>query len=447
MEDPVSAMKSRILSLLLLAAAPASAMFMPPKLVPVDTLEKNASAYTAAHPAEANGWYVSARIHYLAFVSKAAALATPGKGEDENGLPLLYRGYGTKMDPTIAMQDEAKRRALKKLGLEEVPMDDTRAAYLEAYNAAASEMKAANWTPPVPAPEELLRHVRKAFEDFDKALAIAPRNALYQLGKASLLQQYADEQPALEKAGLKDLPAVEPLEDRANAFYKAFVLAKEKDAASKSQPLLGLSDMVSYEAGETYLKLLPKGEKAEEVRTHLDKLNALPMGPITPIVFSMDQSADSIGALLEPERKVNFDLAGFGRADAWPWVKPGTSLLVWDPSGEGNIRDGKQLFGTYTWGIFWENGFRALAMLDDNHDGVLSGSEIKGLAAWTDADGDGMASKAEVVPLSQLHVRSLATHESGFEGIHPMNRGGLVLQDGTTRILWDWTTNGVRPGQ
>ncbi|MFD0895111.1 hypothetical protein KBB96_00860 [Luteolibacter ambystomatis] len=438
-------MKFRVLLLLLLAVRSASAMFMPPKLVPMETLEKNASAYTAAHPAEANGWYVSARIHYLAFVSKSAALATVGSGQDENGLPLLYRGYGTKIDRTIEMQREAQLRALKKMGLDEVPMDDRHSTYLEAYDAAVAEMRAANWTPPVPAPEELLRHVRQALADFDKALSLAPDNALYQLGKASLLQQYADEQPALEKAGLKDLPAVEPVDGRAAAFYKAFVLAKTKDAASKSLPLLGISDLVSHEAGEAYLKLLPGGDKVEEVRVHLDKLNALPMGPITPIVFSMDREVSSIGALLEPGLKVTFDLAGFGRADAWPWVKPGTSLLVWDPAGEANIRDGKQLFGTYTWGIFWENGFRALAMLDDNHDGVLSGRELEGLAAWNDTDGDGVSSKKEVVPLSNLHIRSIATHENGSEGIHPWNLEGLGLEDGTTRPLWDWTTNGVSP--
>ncbi|MGC4016820.1 MAG: hypothetical protein QM755_20250 [Luteolibacter sp.] len=440
-------MKIPVLLSLLVAAGSASGMFAPPLMVPVATLEKSADAYTTAHPNDANGWYVSARIHYLAFVSKAASLATAGWTPDQVGLPSLYRGGGARTDYTFILKQEAQVRTLKKLGLTEVPMGDERTAYLATFNAIVEEMKAENWTPPVPSPEELLRHLRTARSEFDKAVALAPDNALYQLGKASLFQQYAEEQPALVKAGVKDLPEVEPVKVRGEEFYRAFSLAKAKDAASKSKPLLGLSDLVSHEAGQAYLKLLPEDPKAAEVRKQLETLEGLPMGPITPIVFSMDPAVRSITSLLEPDRKVEFDLAGFGRKDPWPWVSASTAVLVWDPAHEGGIRDGKQLFGTYTWGIFWENGFRALAMLDENHDGMLSGAELDGLAVWTDADGDGISTKAEVLPVSELPIRSIATREDGCEGIHPLSREGVTMGDGSTRPVWDWTTNSVMPGK
>ena len=43
----------------------------------------------------------------------------------------------------------------------------------------------------------------------------------------------------------------------------------------------------------------------------------------------------------------------------------------------------------------------ALAALDDNGDGVLSGKELDGLALWHDANGNGVCDPGEVKPLSE----------------------------------------------
>ncbi|MBT3202234.1 MAG: hypothetical protein HN350_20220, partial [Phycisphaerales bacterium] len=50
---------------------------------------------------------------------------------------------------------------------------------------------------------------------------------------------------------------------------------------------------------------------------------------------------------------VRFDLDGDGRAQSWPWVKPTTGILVWDPSGQGRITSGQQLFGSVTIWMFF----------------------------------------------------------------------------------------------
>ncbi|BCU77731.1 hypothetical protein [Luteolibacter sp. LG18] len=438
-------MKSAILSLAVLTAPLADAMFALPQLVPVATLEKNATTYTVDQPRDANGWYVLARIHYLAFVQKAGELAAyPSPQNDQP--PAVDQAAGMGKGAYLALRKEAERRAMEKLGITSKPDDlaDNR-KFQNEVEMIATDLKNSGWKPPVPAPEELARHVRESLAAFAKAQELEPNNALYQLGKASLLDQYALGKPELEKAGVKDLPAAVEVKERAAAYHLAFTLSKDKDAARPSLPLRGLSDLVSYEAGMAYLKLEPEGANAAGVKEHLAKLDKLPPGPITPIVFSMEEAATSLESLLDPGRTATFDLTGLGRADAWPWLKPTTSLLVWDPKHGGCIRDGRQLFGTYTWGIFWENGFRALAMLDDNHDGVLSGKELEGLAAWTDADGDGVSSLAEVVPLSKLRVRSIATHERGTDGVHPHHPEGMVLEDGSTRPLWDWVTKGIEP--
>ena len=66
-------------------------------------------------------------------------------------------------------------------------------------------------------------------------------------------------------------------------------------------------------------------------------------------------------------------------------------LLVFDPSHTGRVTSAKQLFGTYAFGgrttkaayspsnkarAPWGNGYQALALLDANHDGKISGKEV-----------------------------------------------------------------------
>ena len=58
------------------------------------------------------------------------------------------------------------------------------------------------------------------------------------------------------------------------------------------------------------------------------------MGAVTPIVFSLE-AGRTIEDLLAPDVAVDFELRGFGPVDRWPWVKPDTGLLVWDPERRG----------------------------------------------------------------------------------------------------------------
>ena len=97
-------------------------------------------------------------------------------------------------------------------------------------------------------------------------------------------------------------------------------------------------------------------------------------------------------------------------------------LLVYDPTHSGNVASAKQLFGTYTFGgkttkvadyqsdavrTPWGNGYEALALLDSNRDGKLSGKELKDLALWFDQNRDGVSQPGEVKSLSALGVTAL----------------------------------------
>jgi hypothetical protein len=109
---------------------------------------------------------------------------------------------------------------------------------------------------------------------------------------------------------------------------------------------------------------------------------------ITPIIFSVQKHA-SVLDLLAPDTHVTFDLDGTVRDARWSWTKPDTGLLVWDPQNKGEITSGRQLFGTATWWLLFPNGYAALDALDDDRDGVLSGSELRGVGVWFDKNGNG----------------------------------------------------------
>ena len=99
-----------------------------------------------------------------------------------------------------------------------------------------------------------------------------------------------------------------------------------------------------------------------------------------------------------------------------------TPLLVYDPTHSAKVASAKQLFGSYTFGgkttkvadyrsedvrTPWGNGYEALALLDSNHDGKLSGKELKSLALWFDKNRDGVSQSGEVKSLSALGVTAL----------------------------------------
>lgn len=63
--------------------------------------------------------------------------------------------------------------------------------------------------------------------------------------------------------------------------------------------------------------------------------------------------------------------------------------------------------------LFFENGYHALATLDDDGDGELAGRELRGLALWQDRNGDGVSDDGEVKPVGAYGVVSLSCEFSG----------------------------------
>ncbi len=116
-----------------------------------------------------------------------------------------------------------------------------------------------------------------------------------------------------------------------------------------------------------------------------------------------------------------------------------TPLLVYDPAHTGRITSGAQLFGNWTFGGKrtaslvetggarpWIDGFEALATLDVDHDGAITGEELAPLGLWFDRNQDGIAQAGEVVPTREANVTKLAlgpTHSDPVNGLTIVEAG------------------------
>lgn len=124
-------------------------------------------------------------------------------------------------------------------------------------------------------------------------------------------------------------------------------------------------------------------------------------------------------------------------------------LLVYDPEHKGAVNSSTQLFGNYTFGgkrlslinaslsndsqsiPAWENGYEALALLDLNKDGRVSGKELESLSLWFDSNRDGGVDQGEVRSVKQEGIVSLY-----FKGYKPVaGSKDIALEVGYERML------------
>ncbi len=424
-------------------ASVAIGMFARPGYVPAERLINNATAYVQEHPEDATGYYTLARIHYLTFVNKSFLVATFANRTPPSTVPYWWHEDYLN----FARTEEAKRIALEELGyrdVSDVPAEREQEFWDRVW-AVEAKLQGENWQPPRPTNEELIGHAAAAQWNFYKAMSLDPNNALYYLGQASLGEQYLEflreTMPAPVPPAMRTI-----LLDGVKATYLlAYELAIKEDLGREYRPVEGLRGLVSYEAGNAYIRLwetessIPQlvQEKIATIKANLAVLDNLPMGPITPIVFSTAAHA-SLADLLMPERMTRFDLDGDGVIEERPWIKPTTGLLAWDADRDGRITSGRELFGSVTWWLFFSNGYRAMDMLDDNRDGSLTAGELKGLRVWFDRDSDGQSDDGEVVSVESLGIAGIATRPTGRDGQSPMHSAGIQFKDHRTVPTYDW---------
>jgi hypothetical protein len=227
-------------------------------------------------------------------------------------------------------------------------------------------------------------------------------------------------------------------------YRKALNLAWNEEVTKGDGQGLGPDVCYSEEIIQYMLKLLdPIKDKEEvgELKKAAAKLQAMPRA-VTPILIPMEANA-AFDDLVDPNATVPFDLDGSGRLRQWGWITPKAAWLVFDPE-RGPITSALQLFGSVTFWIFWPDGYAPLAALDNDRDGFLRDTELRGLMLWQDRNRNGVSETEELIPVEDAGIEAIACsarkHESGFQ----WNPAGVIYRNGTSRPSYDWVVPAAR---
>jgi hypothetical protein len=377
-----------------------------PMDAPIPRLLANVSEYVKQNPRDPNGFYTLGRIHYYAF-------AAPTR----QTMPV------TRYSPE---GDKGTLPSAVPFGNPGHIPDDSRKGEGKALS-----------------PAERKAHIQAAIRNLQQAIALVQKSPADTLQKGLAELTLA----CVYEEGKAD--ASKTWREEAIRFYRlAYDRSLQSDNKRTNAPIFGIQTLVYHEAAQSYLRLvkqrgirLDEKKKVVEVETTARRLASLPRSNVvTPIVFPLDQ-ARPLASLIAPQPQgMAFDLDGSARTgqrySAWP--RKDTGILVWDPTHTGRITSGRQLFGSATWWIFWENGYRALQSLDDNGDGWLTGNELRSLGVWTDRSNNGKCEPDEVRPITEMGIAGL-----NARGSRPTREGweckeGIRLQDGRILPTYDW---------
>jgi hypothetical protein len=369
-----------------------------PVEVPVERLLSNTNQYIQKNPRDAQGYYVLGRIHSLAFAKDSKTIEVNQRKEQ----PLT--GF-------LPWESIIVRRA------QEGPLSTM-------------------------ARDHLLESVR----NYLRATELAPEQPMAFLGLGWMLEtgaQWAAQLGAVPGGQKSSNDRNAWKESALEKYRKAYALTLSADL-KRSSLGPGADSAISLEAGQAIIRILTsrkttpaENEELNKVRTAVSKLEEQPR-MVTPIIFPFNPER-SLDDLLATDLTVRFDLAGDGNPEWWPWVKPDTGILVWDPKRTGRVESGLQLFGSVTWWMSWQNGYQPLAALDDDQNGWLRGKELDGLSVWQDRNSNGLSERGEVLPVQSLGIIAIATTaDANRNGIF-CNSRGIYLNNGTLLPTYDWT--------
>ncbi len=98
---------------------------------------------------------------------------------------------------------------------------------------------------------------------------------------------------------------------------------------------------------------------------------------------------------------------------------------------------------------FWENGYQALAALDNNGDGQLTGNELDGLSLWHDINANGVSEPGEVSRLANHNIVAISCRwrtDTEHQDRIAMSPRGVTLGDGTRRPSFDLILHSQQSG-
>lgn len=359
-------------------ATPAPAIFLVVEVekVPVERIMKNLEAIVEKNPKNAEAVLNLARTHAMAYSLRSEEVPVNKKMPDS-----IWFGYTPAIVPFKAVNATEDKEKLKVAKV----------------------------------------HLETAIKLYDDAIKLAPDDQRAQLGRAWLLTQ------------------TDKKTDAVAALRKVLEKAWETEKDMKTVGLGGHT--ITGEGGGYLLPLLDAEKDKDEIATlkaRVAKMQNLPR-PVTPIAIPL-RAGLTAADIEDRKASVAFDADGTGLQKKWTWINRDAAWLVHDPKQTGKVTSGLQLFGNVTFWLFWGSGYDALAALDDNHDGQLTGKELDGLSLWHDANGNGIADPGEVKPLSEYGIIAISC-KSERDPKHPdciaFSKVGVTFKDGTTRPSFD----------
>jgi hypothetical protein len=263
-------------------------------------------------------------------------------------------------------------------------------------------------------------YLRTATDYFERALKLNPSHLHGRLGHAWALQQSGA------------IPAA--IAEYRRVAEQAWPLEQARRGIAPGERFF------TPEVAERLIPLLDPRKDAAEIETLTSRAATLSRLPraITPIAIPLVDKA-TLRSIVDLDARVPFDADGSGLRRQWTWITDDAGWLVYDPTQRGRITSALQWFGNVTFWLFWNNGYDALAALDDDGDGELSGAELRYLAIWSDSNRNGLSDRGEVRPLSQFDVVALSYRYTQGDGILAAARSdqGVRLTNGRTRPTYD----------
>ena len=263
-------------------------------------------------------------------------------------------------------------------------------------------------------------YLKKAVDHYRKAVSISPDNLLARLGLGWTLDQSGDKRGAI-------------------AEYRLVVERAWPKEQSAKFAELG-QRFYTAEAAEYLIPLLdPKADSQEisELRNRASQLQRLPR-PVTPLVVPLrDEVTEK--TIVDLDAQVRFDADGSGRQHRWTWITPDAGWLIYDSDRKGHITSALELFGNVTFWLFWNNGYEALAALDDDSNGELKDDELRYLAIWHDRNRNGVSDPGEVRSLADHGIVTLSVAFTKADGIFAAAKAerGVRFKDGRSRPTYD----------
>lgn len=267
-------------------------------------------------------------------------------------------------------------------------------------------------------------HLDSALTLYRRARALDGRNQFVQIGYAWLLTQTNDRAAS---------------RDSLRAVIKAATGLSQGGARDRGR--FGATMSLAAEAATYLIPLLsPAADRVEIAALNqlIDDDRKVPRA-VTPIAIPLRDGLIATD-LEQRSARVRFDADGSGVPARWSWITPDAAWLVHDPARTGRVTSALQLFGTVTFWMFWNSGYDALASLDDDHDGQLTGRELASLALWRDANANGVSDRGEVRPVADYSITALACRYRR-DARHPDRIAyapvGVTFRDGRTRPTYD----------